>query len=128
MNLSDYLNAINNTKQNIIKQEGSDRDYVPFIVNKCLSYYPDTILIANEINQKSTVSKEMHFSYLLNMVRKGKRFSKWNKQDQSKIDDLNTLKEYYGFSYRKAEEALSLLSVDQLNEIKERINKGGKFK
>jgi hypothetical protein len=40
--------------------------------------------------------------------------------------DLTLVKEYFGYSSEKANEALSILSEEQLNMIKEKLYKGGK--
>lgn len=120
----DFVNAINYKKIDLMKDdEQAEKDYVPFIVNRTLSYFPDTIMYANEINQRIHLDNKLQFHYFLNSIRASKRFSKWVKKEGSA--DLEAVKEYYGYSNEKAEQALSLLSTDQLQIIKERLDKGG---
>lgn len=127
MNPFDFVNSINVSKENLMR--GTENDalaesgYAPFIVNKSLSYFPDTIFYANEVNKMAHADNILQYSYLLNSVRAQKRFAKWVKKEDS--DDLEAIKEYYGYSNEKAYQALQLLSNDQLNLIKEQLQKGG---
>ena len=121
----DFINAINLTKQNLFEDPQADKDYLPFIVNRGLSYFPDTILYANEMNRNSSIPKDWQFSFFLNTIPKKKRFSKWSKKDQE-TETLALVKEYFGYSSGKAIEVLGLLSEDYISMIKEKLNKGGK--
>lgn len=116
----DYLKAINNTKVNILENE---KDYPSFMVNRGLSYFPDTVLLANEMNMCAHLDNELKFSFLINSIRKRKRFSKWNKVTESA--DINAIKKYYGYSNEKARDVLSLLTNNEMKLIKERIDYGG---
>ena len=124
--LADYLKAINYTKEKLLDSDDKDWDkkYPPFIINKGLSYFPDTVMYANEINRLHHASKHMQFSFLLNTIRNKKRFSKWLKA--SKLKDIDVIKQYYGYSNKKASEALNILTKSQIDYIKERLYKGGK--
>ena len=100
-------------------------DYVPFVVNKALSAHLDCVLLANEMNEKCHLSKKMQYKYLLNKVRKCKRpYSEWMKK-QKTIEDVENLKEYYGYSTQKAEDVLRLHSQEQLEQIRIFLSKGG---
>jgi hypothetical protein len=122
----DFINAINLTKKDLFAEDPqANKDYVPFIVNRGLSYFPDTILYANEMNRNSGIDSDWQFSFLLNSISKKKRFSKWAKKD-AETEDFRLVKEYFGYSDSKAHEALSVLSGDQLTMIKEKLYKGGK--
>lgn len=126
----DFLNSINQTKEDLFKKEETaltaQKDYVPFIVNMGLSYFPDTCVQANEMNMRHYVPKEWQFQFLLNSITKKKRFSKWHKQeDLGKILDLVML--YYGYSREKARVAMSVLTDDQLTMIKQKFEKGGRL-
>lgn len=121
----DYLNAINLTKDDFSDDPAFQKDYVPFIVNRGLSYFVDTCLQANEMNVRPNIPKKWQFSYLLNSITKKKRFSKWHKQEIG--DDLSMVMEYYGYSIEKAKVALSILTKDQLTMIKQKFEKGGKL-
>jgi hypothetical protein len=119
----DYLNAINQSKENLIVDDLSEKEYVPFVVNKGLSYFSDTILYANEMNQLYLLDNKPQFLYLLNSIRPRKRFGKWHKNELT--DDLKIISEYFGYSYAKAKQIQNLISSDQLNTMKEKLQKGG---
>ena len=121
----DFINAINLTKKDLFQEPQADKDYVPFLVNRGLSYFSDTILYANEMNINSSIAKDWQFSFFLNTIPKKKRFSKWHKKEADTVE-LALVKEYFGYSSEKANEALSILSEEQLNMIKEKLYKGGK--
>ena len=120
----DYIKAINYTKEQMIVDDISEKDYNPFIVNRGLSMGIDTVLQANEMNMRHGLPKRLQFDFLLNSISKRKRFDKWQKADKS--EDLEYVKAYYNYSYPKAIAALQVLSPTQLNQIKKKIsNKGG---
>tara|TARA_Y100000114_G_C11547196_1_gene225434 strand:+ start:132 stop:527 length:396 start_codon:yes stop_codon:yes gene_type:complete len=123
----DYINAINTTKKNLMRGSNNDRiaekEYSPFLTNRALSYFNDTIGYANELNQRHHLDSLLQFEYLLNIVRPKKRFSKWVKKDNDR--DMSLVKEYYGYNNTKAIQALSILSPQQLNNIREKLEKGG---
>ena len=121
----DFINAINLTKKNLFEDPLAEKDYVPFIVNRGLSYFPDTVLYANEMNRNAGIPKDWQFSFFLNTISKKRRFSKWAKAD-AESSSLELVKEYYGYSSEKAKEALSVLSDEHLIMIKEKLYKGGK--
>ena len=121
----DYINAINFTKQNLFEDPQAHKDYNAWIVNKGLSYFPDTLLYANEMNRHYGIPKNWQFSFLLNSIAKKKRFSKWSKKDAIS-ESLRLVKEYYGYSNEKAKQALSVLSDEQLAMIEQKLYKGGK--
>ena len=125
MNPFDFINAINLTKKNLFEDPQAEKDYNAWLVNKGLSYFPDTVLYANEMNRNWSIDKDLQFNFLLNTIPKKKRFSKWHKKD---VDTLNLtlVKEYFGYSSEKANKALNILSEEQLNMIKEKLYKGGK--
>lgn len=121
----DFINAINQTKEDLFSDPQANKDYSPFLVNRGLSYFHDTIIQANTMNQYPTIPKEWQFRFLLNSVGKKKRFSKWAKADKA-TDSLLLVQEYFGYSSEKAKEALRILSDEQLKLIEEKLNKGGK--
>jgi len=116
MKLTDWLNSINFTKQNLIEDPLVEREYVPYIINRSLSYFPDTLFHANEMNQKHFLPKKMQYDYLRTAVRKRRRFSKWDKK--AEYLDLECIKQHYGYSTKKALEILPLLSKEQITYIK----------
>ena len=121
MKLSEYLNAINYTKDDLFADEEADKGYVPFVINRCLSYFPDTIMQVNELNVNPNVSKKMQFDYLRNAIRKRKRFSKWLKN--TKDDRLESIKLHFGYGDKKALEAMRILSDEKIDEIHDNISK-----
>ena len=123
MNPFDFVNAINFSKKDIISQENK-KNYLPYIVNRQLSYFKDTVLLANEMNANHHLDNVLQFHFLLNIVRPRKRFSKWEKQIASSA--LEAVHEYYGYSNEKARSALTVLSPHDLEQIKKRNYKGGR--
>ena len=121
----DFLNAINDTKKNLFEDPQAVKDYKPFIVNRGLSYFHDTVLYANEMNKHLELDKDQQFSFFLNIISRKKRFSKWSKKDAT-TDSIELVKEYFGYSSEKAKDELSLLSEEHLIMIKEKLYKGGK--
>jgi len=121
--LKDILKSINLTKDGDLIDDYNQSDYPPFVVNRCLSFHADTILLANEMNSRSDLDKKLQYKYLLNAVRKKSRYSPWLKYKLP--EEIQLIKDYYGFSTAKAKEALPLLSKDDLNKIKEILDKGG---
>ena len=120
----DYLNAINMTKQDVLVDDLAEKDYNAFVVNRSLSYFPDTVLLANEMNIRHHADHRLQFDFFINTIRKAKRFSKWAKADNTEA--LQTVKEYYGYSNEKARQALTLLTDDEVNELKRKVYKGGR--
>lgn len=126
MNPFEYVNAINSTKKDIMVDDIAEKQYNAFMVNRSLSYFPETVLLANEMNRRHHTDNRLQFQFLINTIRKGKRFSKWVKPEEA--DSLEVIKEYYGYSNEKAKSVLPLLSYDQVETIKRRIYKGGRTK
>ena len=123
--LKDYLNAINHTKEKLLDSDDEDweKKYPPFVVNKCVYPFQDTIMLVNEINQLPHLDKKLQFDFLLNSVRSRKRFTPWLKAN--KLDNLEDVKEYYNYSNEKAKQALDILTDEQIATIKQKLNKGG---
>ena len=128
MKLGEYLTAINYSKKPLMDTEDEqvEKEYLPFIINRCLSYFPDTILQANEMNQYSHLDKKMQFDFFRYSTRARKRFSKWLKPEKS--EQLEAVKSYYGYSNKLADEVMSILSPEQLEHICFVVQKGGNLK
>tara|TARA_B100000131_G_scaffold245008_1_gene237749 strand:+ start:1170 stop:1550 length:381 start_codon:yes stop_codon:yes gene_type:complete len=120
MNPFEFLNSINTTKKNLITDSDTEKEYNPFLVNRGLSNFIDTVFVANEMNQRHFMDKKMQYDFLRHIVRKRKRFAKWNKPVKS--DDLDAVKEYFGYNNMKATEALKILSPEDLSKIHQKIN------
>jgi len=123
MNMWDLLNSINQNKKDLSKEEEFEKQYNNFMINRGLSYFPDTIMYSNELNLLPDLDKDLQYRYLINIIRPRKRFSKWaKKKDDS---DLQLVMEYFNYNIEKAKSALSILSPSDMKKIKEKLNKGG---
>jgi hypothetical protein len=124
--LKDYLKAVNQTKEPLMdgNDEVWEKKYVPFIVNKCVAPFPDTIMLVNELNQLPHIDNKLQFDFLINSLRPRKRFTPWLKA--KKLENLEYVKEFYGYNNAKAKSALDILSEEQISAIKRRLYKGGK--
>ena len=124
--LKDYLNAINYTKENLLDTEDEqwEKKYPPFIVNKCVAPFPDTVMLVNEINQLHHLDKRLQFDFLINSLRPRIRYTPGLKA--KKLKNLEYVKEYYGYNNEKAKKALDILNDEQISAIKQKLNKGGK--
>lgn len=124
MNPFEFLNSINTTKKDVILDDITEKAYNSFMVNRSLSYFNDTAILANEMNRYHHLDNKLQFDFLINMVRKRKRFSKWIKPQIE--SDVEVVKKYYGYSNEKARQILPLLSPEQINGLKKKVNKGGR--
>lgn len=120
----DYVNSVNYSKKDIMTSPEEEKIYNPFLINRSLSYFPDTVVLANEMNKYHHLDNRLQYQFLINIIRKRKRFSKWVKPELE--NDLELVKEYYGYSNEKARQVLPLLSPSQLQKLKEKVNKGGR--
>ena len=114
LKLGDILNSINTGKEPIINRD-NEREYVPYVVARCLSNFPDTIFYANELNSKMVIDRKMHYDYLFGSVRKRKRFSPWQKKEESKSTEAVAW--FYEISRRRAEEYLQILTPEDSGKI-----------
>lgn len=120
----DYVNQILQGKKNLIVDEATEKEYNPFLTNRSLSYHFDCILFVNEMNQRHQLDKKMQYHFLINTVRSKKRpFVKWVKSEKN--EDIQCIKQIFGFSDAKAIEALRLLSDEQIQQLKEKTEIGG---
>jgi len=122
--LKDWLTSINTTKNNIMDEDPSTvKEYSPYIINRCMSGHIDTVMYANELNKNSSIDKKLQYDFLINIVRKRKRFSPWVRKE--KVEDLECVKSYYGYSNEKAQQVLGILTKEQLTFIKNKLETGG---
>ena len=124
MNPFEFVNAINYTKKNIMIDDITEKAYAPYMINRQLSYFPDTVLAANEMNRNHHLDNRLQFDFFINIIRKRKRFSKWYKPET--VSDLDAVKKYYGYSNEKARQVLTLLSPEHINELKRKVTTGGR--
>ena len=123
--LKEWLNSINFTKTNLTDEDPDMiKDYAPYVINRCLSGHLDCILFANEMNKNHFLDRDMQYTFYLNTLRKKKRFSPWLRKD--KVEDLESVKQYYGYSNEKAFQVLKILSKEQIEFIKQRLEIGGR--
>jgi hypothetical protein len=119
----EIIPSILQTKEYALLTEQDEKSYPSFIVNRALSFHRDTVLWANEMNRFTTLDNKLKYDFLINIIRASKRqFNKWHKKAQSR--DLSVVKEYYGYSDAKAEEACKILSNDQITEMRKQLYKG----
>lgn len=127
MKVFDFLNSINFDKKNLIKESENpdlaEKIYVPYIINKSLSYFIDTVRLSNEMNINHHLDNKLQFEFFLNIVRKQKRFAKWHKEE--KYDDLELVKSYFQYNTEKAKQALAILTPLQLDIIRQKQQQGG---
>ena len=122
--LKDWLNSINQTKKNLIDEDPSiEKNYPPYIINRCLSGHLDAVMFANEMNMYSFLPRKMQYDFFINILRTKRRFSPWIRKDL--VDNLDCVKRYYGYSNEKAKQALKILSKEQLDFIKSKFEIGG---
>ena len=124
--LKDYLKSINKTKENLMDNDDElwVKKYPPFIINKCLAPFPETVHLGNEMNVNHHLDSKLQYDFLLNSIRPRDRYTPWLKA--KKIKNLEYVKEYYGYSNEKAKSALDILNDEQIETIKDSLNKGGK--
>jgi|TARA_B100001778_G_scaffold326164_1_gene322483 hypothetical protein len=124
--LKDYLKAINVSKESLLDSEDEqwEKKFAPFIVNKCVAPFEDTVMLVNEINQLHHLDKKLQFDFLINSLRPRKRYAPWMKA--KKLKNLEYVKEFYGYNNEKAKAALDILDDEQISAIKKKLNKGGK--
>jgi len=121
----DFLNAINESKKDLIKEDPSnEKEYSAWMVNRGLSFFSDTVMYANEMNQRHQISNKWQFQFLLNSIPKKKRFSKWFKREEEK--NLKLVMDCYGYSSEKAKQVLTILTPEQLKTIEEKQYTGGR--
>ena len=124
--LKDYLKSINRTKEKLMDSDDElwEKKYPPFIINKCLAPFPETVHLVNEMNVNHHLDSKLQYDFLLNSIRPRDRYTPWLKA--KKIKNLEYVKEYYGYSNEKAKVALDILSDEQIETIKNSLSKGGK--
>ena len=132
MNLGEYLDAINSSKVNVVRdnevsREAAEKSYEPFVISRSLSYFEDSVLFVNELNRYSTVSKIQHFEFLLHSLRRRKRFAKWSKAEKPN-DVIKAIMHQYDYSQKRAMEVVGLLNDEQKQELISKMNKGGQTK
>lgn len=120
----EYVKSINDSKVHVMDTEHMENSYNAFIVNRSMSYFHDTVLLANEMNRLHHTDSRLQYDFLFHAVRKRKRFSKWLKRDED--SSIDVIMRNYKYSYEKARSVLGLFSDSQLNELKERMNTSGK--
>ena len=125
MKLGEYLTAINYSKEPLLdtEDESVEKEYTPFVVNRCLSYFIDTVLYVNEMNRLPHTDKKMQFDYLLTSIRKNKRYSKWLRRESE--ENLDLVKQFYGYSDTKAREILDIITDDDIIWMKRMVDTGG---
>ena len=107
----------------MLNDDQAERGYVPYVINRCMSYFIDTVIHANQMNQFPLTDKSMQFDYYLNVIRKRKRYSKWLKNEMD--DNFDVVKEYHGYSNAKTKEVVDMFTQNDINEMKKYLSGGG---
>ena len=123
----EYVDALSFSKKDMMRgtenDELSEKSYVPFLVNRSLSYHIDAVLEANQMNLCAHLDSKLQFDFLLNTLRKRKRFAKWCKPVSN--NDLEAVMEYFKYNRSTAEQALKCLTAEDMSTIYSKIDKGG---
>ena len=120
----EFLNSINHSKKDVMVDDMTEKSYNSFMICRSLSYFQDTIQFANLMNRYHHLDNKLQYHFLINIIRKRKRFSKWIKPETE--SDIEVIKRYYGYSNDKAKQVLSLLSPEQITIIRQKVDKGGR--
>ena len=126
MNPFDFIKSINETKKDIMVDDVSEKGYNPFIINRNFSHFNDTVLFANEMNRYHHLDHRLQFDFFINIIKKKKRWSKWIKPQD--INNLELIKQHYGYSNDKAKSVLQLFNNEQIEELKRKGLKAGRTK
>ena len=121
MNPFDVIASVSHTKKRLIDYD-NEKEYNAFLTNRGLSFYPDTIMYAQEMNQLAHLPGVMQYDYYFNALRPRKRWSKWHKNNDEKI--IKVVMEYFDYSRVKALQALRILSPKDLETIAETMMRG----
>lgn len=124
--LKDWMNSINQSKKYLMSDDDAKKSYSPYVINRVLSGFTDTLMQSNFCNMHSSLPKEMQYDFLLNSIRPRKRYSPWLKKESN--DDLDIVKKCYGLNTEKAKQALRILTKEQLQHIRKKLDTGGKVK
>mgnify|MGYP000299905854 FL=1 len=123
----DFMNAASFTKADLIKDSENpditEKQYNAYIVNRGFTNFEDTILHANEMNQRHELFPAAQFDYYRAVLRKRKRFSKWPKAD--KDVNLDAIQEVYQCNRTVAKQYLKVLNEEQLQSVHDRLVTGG---
>lgn len=120
----DFTKALTETKEYLFDEETS-KEYRPFIINRALSFNLDCLYPVSEINQYKDIPPKAQHDFLLNILEKKRRYGRWVKKD-SFPDDLELVKEVFGYSTQRAIQALGLMTEEQIAQLRETRNKGGR--
>ena len=121
----DFLNAINENKKDLFLDPQAEKDYSPFMINRGLSFFPDTVLYSNEMNMRAQAPVKWQFDFLKNSIPKKKRFSKWHKKEAT-TDQIKLVMKHYKYSEKRAMEALSIMTPKQVLELQQMYDQGGR--
>lgn len=122
----DFIETINSTKKDLLAEDPLlEDDYVPYVINRQMSYFYDTVLFSNEMNRCHDVPKKWQYHFYLHGVRKSRRFAKWSKPPV-KTSDIDLVMQEFGYNRKKAETALTILTEDQLKQIRQMYETGGR--
>jgi hypothetical protein len=118
------INEISKGKD-VVKADPTRLDeYLPWFVNKAFSYYIDTQVYANLLNQFGFLDKKMQYDFFINIIRpRARDYVKWAKKEEN--EKLELVKEFFDYGDVKAHQVLSILTDDDFKTIKTKLEKGG---
>lgn len=120
--LFEFLKDISEEKKDLLAED-NESQYSAYMINKFLSMNQTTVMYANEMNLRHFLPKRLQYDYYLNSVKKQKRYFKYLKEDEQ--SNLDLVREYFGYGKARAKEALSILSSEDIEYIRMKLNKGG---
>lgn len=97
--------------------------YLPYIINRQFSYFQDTVLFANEMNQASKLDTQMQYDFYRHAIRPRKRFARWVKPEQ--VKNIDIISKYYGISKEAAKSAVKILDDEAISLMERHLNSGG---
>lgn len=119
----DFTKSVMTNKEYMITAE-NEGEYVPFVANRVLSNYPDCIFFVQDMNINHHIDAKMQYDFYFHSIRQAKRpFVKYPKKEKS--DYISLIMLAYGYSAKKAREAIAVLSHEQLKEIEKIYQKIG---
>lgn len=119
----EFIEAVSYSKQDLIREPEAEKDYKPFLTNRSLSYHPDGVFEANEMNMLSDLPSVMQFDFFINSLSKRKRYAKWVKPEEDA--DLEMVMEYFLCNRQRAQEYMLILSDEDIAVIREKTSRGG---
>ena len=118
----DYINSVSETKKDMRDDLSG---YVPFVVNRALSYFKEAVLIANEMNTRHHLDESLQYRFLFETLPSRRRRAKWYKKTsaqktEQKLHDqyVEVIMQHHNVSSSEAEEMVVLYDEEELVRLK----------